>query len=215
MAAPSSNSGTTFTLQMHFAAMQAKELDGADTVRRRLPAWRDQLPRDSRVHRLAAPAAVVEHAPAADVGSGADGLIDMMRDLALADRENREFKPIDHSRPSAQPPAPPSAESRAKPHWLRSYALLRELVRDCGGTLLEDQVDSRTATSACATFVGCTNIRYRLRWDGIEDSGMLQVQAPAGTWEDVVGTRKKPTGSYTNFRALIDAAERLAGRRLD
>jgi hypothetical protein len=97
---------------------------------------------------------------------------------------------------------------------MRSYALLRELVRDCGGTLVEDQLDGKNAKRRCAVFVGRTNIRYRLCWDKKESCGTLQVLGPDANWEIASIVRKRNGASYTNLRSFMDTAERLAGRRL-
>jgi hypothetical protein len=97
---------------------------------------------------------------------------------------------------------------------MRSYELLRELVRDCGGTLVEDQAEGRSAKRLCAVFVGRTNIRYRLCWDKKEASATLQVLGPGAKWENACVVRKRNGASYSNMRAFLETAERLAGRRL-
>ena len=176
-------------------AMKVGKFDGAGAVRHRFSARRGQ----SSAH-LCPPSA---------------------QSLAKSRATEASFTHASHGPPFSAHTLQPAEQcaclgtcQAGRHNWLRSYTLLRELVRDCGGTLVEDRLDGGYAAHACATFVGTTNIRYRLRWDIKEGFGMLQVAAPDGTWEDVIGARKKQTGSYTNFRAFIEAAERLAGRRL-
>ncbi len=97
-----------------------------------------------------------------------------------------------------------------------AYAMLRELVRDCGGTLIEDQAGAKENGPHCALFVGRTNIRFRMCWDKKEKRAILEVLRPGGTWE-VQGpeVRKKKGTSFTNLQEFFATAERLAGRRHD
>ncbi len=77
-------------------AMRVGEVDGVGTVRHQLLARRDQLRGELRTHLLAARGVVVDDAPAVDADAGDDALIDLMRDLNLAelDRDARELEAI-------------------------------------------------------------------------------------------------------------------------
>ena len=102
---------------------------------------------------------------------------------------------------------------------MRSYTLLRELVRDCGGTLLEEQpkdIKDKKAHIIYALFEGRTNTRVRMCWDRKEERGTLQVQGPGGDeWlplgPEVSKGRRPP---YSNLYEFMVTAERLAGTRI-
>jgi hypothetical protein len=97
-----------------------------------------------------------------------------------------------------------------------AYAVLRELIRDCGGTLIEDQAGAKENGPHCAVFVGRTNIRFRLCWDKREKRACLEVLRPDGKWEvQRPEVRKKKGTSFTNLHEFFATAERLAGRRYD
>ncbi len=76
--------------------MGVGEVDGVGTVRHQLLARRDQLRGELRAHLLAARGVAVDDAPAVDADAGDDALIDLMRDLNLAelDRDARELEAI-------------------------------------------------------------------------------------------------------------------------
>ena len=76
--------------------MKVGEVDGLGTVRHQLVARCDRLRGELRAHLLAARAVVVDDTPAADADAGDDALIDLMRDLNLAEleRDARELEAI-------------------------------------------------------------------------------------------------------------------------
>lgn len=198
--------------------MEVGELEGAGALRQRRAAACAK----SRADGLAMSARMGADAAHADDHADHDAPGDPLLSphLHALECDLRAPQALDQAGASADtlqagaPCACLGARQAGREQWLRSYTLLRELVRDCGGTLIEDRVDSANATCAYSTFVGRTNNRYRLRWNIKERFGMLQVAASDSNWEDVVEVHKNPTGSYTNFRPFIEAAERLAGRRL-
>ena len=100
---------------------------------------------------------------------------------------------------------------------MRAYSLLRELVRDCGGTLVEEQPRDRKARHLCALFEGQTHTRFRMCWDRKEERGTLQVRGPGGDeWLPLGPTvRKGRQPPYTNLHEFMVTAERLAGTRSD
>ena len=77
-------------------AMKVGEVDGVGTVRYRLLGRRAQLRGELRAHLLAARGVLVDDAPAVDADAGDDALIDLMRDLNLAEleRDARELEAI-------------------------------------------------------------------------------------------------------------------------
>ena len=88
-------------------AMKVGEVDGVGTVRHQLVARRDRLQAELRAHLLAARAVVVDDTPATDADAGDDALIDLMRDLNLAEleRDARELEAIGQPRLSVNPHA--------------------------------------------------------------------------------------------------------------
>jgi len=101
---------------------------------------------------------------------------------------------------------------------MRSYALLRELVRDCGGTLVEEQpqdVTDKKSRNLYALFEGSTHNRFRMCWDRKEERGALEVQGPGeGEWIPLgPQVRKGRMPPYTNLHEFMVTAERLAGTR--
>ena len=88
-------------------AMKVGEVDGVGTVRYRLLGRRAQLRGELRAHLLAARGVLVDDAPAVDADAGDDALIDLMRDLNLAEleRDARELEAIGQPRLSANPHA--------------------------------------------------------------------------------------------------------------
>jgi hypothetical protein len=100
---------------------------------------------------------------------------------------------------------------------MRSYALLRELVRDCGGTLVDEQPRDKKARHLCALFEGHTHTRFRLCWDRKEKHGTLQVQGPGDNEWLPLGpdVRRGKLPPYSNLHEFMVTAERLAGTRYD
>jgi hypothetical protein len=97
---------------------------------------------------------------------------------------------------------------------MRSYRLLRELVVDCGATLVEEHPATKPDSCAYAVFVGRTETLFRLCWDKKERYGGLQVLEADGLWTDLgLGVRKSKTLPYTHLHAFVVTAERLAGTR--
>lgn len=101
---------------------------------------------------------------------------------------------------------------------MRSYALLRELVRDCGGTLVEEQpkdAKDKKSRHLCALFEGRTHTLFRMCWDRKEERGTLQVQGPGENEWIPLGphVRKGNLPPYTNLHEFMVTAERLAGTR--
>jgi len=103
---------------------------------------------------------------------------------------------------------------------MRSYALLRELVRDCGGTLVEelpDDAKDKKSRHLCALFEGRTHTRFRMCWDRKDESGTLQIQGPGDNEWVPLGprVRRGKMPPYTNLHEFMVTAERLAGTRID
>ena len=99
---------------------------------------------------------------------------------------------------------------------MRSYRLLRDLVQDCGATLIEEQPDPKVPGRVYAFFAGRTETLFRMYWNNKDRCGGLQVQAPDGTWEDMgLGVRKTKSMAFTHLHAFMVTAERLAGTRHD
>ena len=100
---------------------------------------------------------------------------------------------------------------------MRAYSLLRELVRDCGGMLVEEQPRDRNARHLCALFEGRTHTRFRMCWDRKEERGTLQVRGPGDNEWLPLGpaVRKGRQPPYTNLHEFMVTAERLAGTRSD
>ena len=98
---------------------------------------------------------------------------------------------------------------------MRSYTLLRELVRDCGAVLVDEQpADPKKARHLTATFEGRTHTRFRMCWDRKEDWGTLQVLGPDGAWLALgPQVRKGKLPPYSNLYEFMVTAERLAGTR--
>ena len=100
---------------------------------------------------------------------------------------------------------------------MRSYALLRELVRDCGGNLVNEAPADKKSRHLCAFFEGRTHTRFRMCWDRKDEQGILEVQGPGeGEWialgPKVHKGRQPP---YSNLHEFMVTAERLAGTRTD
>lgn len=98
---------------------------------------------------------------------------------------------------------------------MRSYALLRELVRDCGATLVaEEPGDQKKARHLVAVFEGRTHTRFRLSWDRKEDHGVLEVPDGGDAWLPIGPTvRKGRRPPYSNLHEFMVTAERLCGTR--
>jgi hypothetical protein len=94
---------------------------------------------------------------------------------------------------------------------MRAYTTLRELVRSCGATLIEEDLSPEVAGSAQAVFLGCSNTKFRFVWDARENCGFLQ---PEGTGEKEpvqAAVVHKPTGAnFSNLHEFLVTAERLA-----
>ena len=103
---------------------------------------------------------------------------------------------------------------------MRSYALLRELVRDCGGKLLEEHPNDpkdKKSRHVYALFEGRTHTRFRMCWDREKERGALQVQSPGRDEWVPLGpeVQKKKQPPYTNLYEFMVTAERLAGTRIE
>jgi hypothetical protein len=99
---------------------------------------------------------------------------------------------------------------------MRSYALLRELVRDCGGKLVEQHGQAKHDPLSYAVFEGRAHNRFRMCWDKKAKRGTLEVREADGTWrvrEPVV--RKIPGTPFCDLYGFLATAEHLAGRRED
>jgi hypothetical protein len=99
--------------------------------------------------------------------------------------------------------------------FMRAYALLRELVRDCGGILVEERPKDRKARQLCALFEGRTHTRFRMCWDRKDGHGILQVQGPGESEWLQLGpkVRKGRMPPYSNLHEFMVTAERLSGTR--
>jgi hypothetical protein len=99
---------------------------------------------------------------------------------------------------------------------MRAYTTLRELIRNCGGKLAEEQFNPDPAGTAQAVFVGRSSARYRLLWDGRQQRGRLQVQVEAAQWQDRGPEVHKPArANFSNLHEFLATAERLAGDAWD
>ena len=97
---------------------------------------------------------------------------------------------------------------------VRAYSLLRELVRDCGATLVEEKVVGKDSSHLHAEYEGAAKVRFRLCWDRREKRGVIQVRGPDKEWQDSgPEVRKTKSVPYTNLHAFMAHAEALAGRR--
>jgi hypothetical protein len=95
---------------------------------------------------------------------------------------------------------------------MRAYLTLRELVRNCGGSLIEEHVDPKAGGSAHAVFQGQSNTRFRFVWDGKENSGFLQPEGGDQKWLGQTAIVRKPTGAnFSNLHEFLKTAERLTG----
>ena len=95
---------------------------------------------------------------------------------------------------------------------MRAYTTLRELVKNCGGRLTEEQVNPDPAGTAQAVFIGRSSTRFRLLWDGRRQCGHLQAQGESAQWQDTGPVVNKPAGAnFSNLHEFLAVAERLAG----
>ncbi len=98
---------------------------------------------------------------------------------------------------------------------MRSYALLRELVRDCGAALLaEERSDETKPRRLVAVFEGHTHTRFRLSWDRKEELGVLEVPGSGDEWLPIgPSVHKGRCPPYSNLYDFMVTAERLCGTR--
>jgi hypothetical protein len=99
---------------------------------------------------------------------------------------------------------------------MRAYEWLRELVKDCGGVLVDEEINPKNAGPTLAVFSGRAGNRFRFAWDRKRKTGLLQVEGEKGVWIDQEPVIvKTPGATYSNLHDFMVKAERLAGIRTD
>ena len=99
---------------------------------------------------------------------------------------------------------------------MRAYTTLRELIKNCGGRLTEEQFNPDAGGTAEAVFVGRSSARYRLLWDGRQQRGHLQAQGEGAQWHDLGPVVHKPArANFSNLHEFLAVAERLGGDAWD
>ena len=94
---------------------------------------------------------------------------------------------------------------------MRAYTTLRELVRNCGGTLIEEHMNADVGGSAQAVFLSRSEARFRFVWDGKENCGFLQPDGAGEKWQGQAAVVRKPAGAnFSNLHEFLTVAERLA-----
>jgi hypothetical protein len=94
---------------------------------------------------------------------------------------------------------------------VRAYTTLRELVRSCGGTLIEEHMNADARGSAQAVFASRSKAKFRFVWDGKESCGFLQPDGADAKSQGQPAVVRKPAGAnFCNLHEFLTAAERLS-----